>query len=72
MLQTSNVSELKEFCKDELAKIPPQRCERLISSHCVCLIAVLAITFSYRVWISLNKLNHLKYYFVFTLLLLLK
>ncbi len=28
----SNVAELKQFCKEEWAKIPPQRCERLIAS----------------------------------------
>ncbi len=28
----SNVAELKQFCKKEWAKIPPQRCERLIAS----------------------------------------
>ncbi len=29
----SNVAELKQFCKEEWAKIPPQRCERLIASY---------------------------------------
>ncbi len=38
----SNVAELKQFCKEEWAKIPPQRCERLIASHRKCLIAVVA------------------------------
>ncbi|KAK3574432.1 hypothetical protein QTP86_006602 [Hemibagrus guttatus] len=28
----SNVAELQQFCKDEWAKIPPQRCNRLIAS----------------------------------------
>ncbi len=37
----SNVAELKQFCK-EWAKIPPQRCERLIASFRKCLIAVVA------------------------------
>ncbi len=36
----SNVSELKQLCKEEWAKIPPQRCERLIASYCKHLIAV--------------------------------
>ncbi|KAK3546402.1 hypothetical protein QTP70_026281, partial [Hemibagrus guttatus] len=27
----SNVAELQQFCKDEWAKIPPQRCNRLIA-----------------------------------------
>ncbi len=38
----SNVAELKQFCKEEWAKIPPQRCERLIASNRKCLIAVVA------------------------------
>ncbi|KAK3557487.1 hypothetical protein QTP70_027911 [Hemibagrus guttatus] len=29
----SNVAELQQFCKDEWAKIPPQRCNRLIASY---------------------------------------
>ncbi len=29
----SNVAELKQFCKEEWAEIPPQRCERLIASY---------------------------------------
>ncbi len=52
----SNVAELKQFCKEEWAKIPPQRCERLIASYHKRLIAVVAnqlldlgaITFSHR------------------------
>ena len=36
----SNVAELKEFCKEEWSKIPPQRCERLIGSYHKHLIAV--------------------------------
>ncbi len=38
----SNVAELKQFCKEEWAKIPPQRCERLIASYRKGLIAVVA------------------------------
>ncbi|KAK3535322.1 hypothetical protein QTP70_007932 [Hemibagrus guttatus] len=38
----SNVAELQQFCKDEWAKIPPQRCNRLIASYGKCLIAVVA------------------------------
>ncbi len=38
----SNVAELKQFYKEEWAKIPPQRCERLIASYRKCLIAVVA------------------------------
>ncbi|KAK3552029.1 hypothetical protein QTP70_031581 [Hemibagrus guttatus] len=34
----SNVAELQQFCKDEWAKIPPQRC----NSYGKCLIAVVA------------------------------
>ncbi|KAK3569498.1 hypothetical protein QTP86_031670 [Hemibagrus guttatus] len=38
----SNVDELQQFCKDEWAKIPPQRCNRLIASYGKRLIAVVA------------------------------
>ncbi len=38
----SNVAELQQFCQDEWAKIPPQRCNRLIASYRKCLIAVVA------------------------------
>ncbi len=38
----SNVAELKQFCKEERAKIPPQRCERLIDSYRKRLTAVVA------------------------------
>ncbi len=38
----SNVAELKQFCKEEWAKIHPQRCERLIASYRKHLIAVVA------------------------------
>ncbi len=38
----SNVAELKQFCKEEWAKIPPQGCERLIASYRKRLIAVVA------------------------------
>ncbi len=36
----SSVAELKQFCKEDWAKIPPQRCERLIASYHKRLIAV--------------------------------
>ena len=36
----SNVAELQQFCKDEWAKIPPERCKRLIASYRKRLIAV--------------------------------
>ncbi|KAI3352017.1 hypothetical protein L3Q82_020838, partial [Scortum barcoo] len=29
----SNMADLKRFCKEEWAKIPPQRCERLITNY---------------------------------------
>ncbi len=64
----SNVAELKQFCKEEWAKIPPQWCERLIASYLKRLIEVVAAkggTTSYylparHVWtvFSLNKWNH--------------
>ncbi|KAK3570405.1 hypothetical protein QTP86_019286 [Hemibagrus guttatus] len=38
----SNVAELQQFCKDEWAKIPPQRCNRLSASYGKHLIAVVA------------------------------
>ncbi|KAK3535396.1 hypothetical protein QTP70_012260 [Hemibagrus guttatus] len=38
----SNVAELQQFCKDEWAKIPPQRCNRIIASYRKHLIAVVA------------------------------
>uniref|UniRef100_A0AAR2LJV0 Transposase n=1 Tax=Pygocentrus nattereri TaxID=42514 RepID=A0AAR2LJV0_PYGNA len=38
----SNVTELEQFCKDEWAKIPPERCKRLIASYRKCLVAVVA------------------------------
>ncbi len=41
-LKPSNVAELEQFCKEEWAKIPPQRCERLIASFRKRLIAVVA------------------------------
>ncbi len=37
-----NMGPLKQFCKEEWAKIPPQRCERLIASYRKRLIAVVA------------------------------
>ncbi|XP_067245512.1 uncharacterized protein [Chanodichthys erythropterus] len=42
MLKPSNVAELQQFCKDEWAKIPPQRCNRFITSYRKHLIAVVA------------------------------
>ncbi len=38
----TNVAEIKQLCEEERAKIPPQRCERLIGSYRKCLIAVVA------------------------------
>ncbi len=38
----SNVAELKQFWKEEWAKIPPQRYERLIASYHKRLIVVVA------------------------------
>ncbi|KAK1796512.1 hypothetical protein P4O66_009548 [Electrophorus voltai] len=38
----SNVAEFQQFCKDEWAKIPPQRCKRLIASYRQRLNAVVA------------------------------
>ncbi|KAK3542023.1 hypothetical protein QTP86_010605 [Hemibagrus guttatus] len=38
----SNVAELQQFCKDEWAKIPPQRCNTPIASYGKHLIAVVA------------------------------
>ncbi|KAK3562119.1 hypothetical protein QTP86_030203 [Hemibagrus guttatus] len=38
----SNVAELQQLCKDEWAKIPPQRCNRLIASYGKRMIAVVA------------------------------
>uniref|UniRef100_A0A8C4XFK0 Tc1-like transposase DDE domain-containing protein n=1 Tax=Erpetoichthys calabaricus TaxID=27687 RepID=A0A8C4XFK0_ERPCA len=38
----SNKAELQQFCKDEWAKIPPERCKRLIASYRKRLIAVIA------------------------------
>ncbi len=42
MLKPSNVAELKLFCKEEWAKIPPQRREGLIASYHERFIAVVA------------------------------
>ncbi len=36
------MAELKQFCKEEWAQIPPQRCERLIASYRKRLIVVVA------------------------------
>ncbi len=38
----SNVAELQQFCQYELAKIPPQHCNRLIASYRKRLMAVVA------------------------------
>ncbi|KAG2456962.1 TCB1 transposase, partial [Polypterus senegalus] len=38
----SNKAELQHVCKDEWAKIPPERCKRLIASYRKHLIAVIA------------------------------
>ena len=38
----TNIAELKQFCMDKLAKIPPQRCERLINNYRKCLVGVIA------------------------------
>uniref|UniRef100_A0A803KDU4 Transposase n=1 Tax=Xenopus tropicalis TaxID=8364 RepID=A0A803KDU4_XENTR len=38
----SNKAELQQFCKDEWAKIPPERCKRLVASYRKRLIAVIA------------------------------
>uniref|UniRef100_A0A8C4X9Y5 Transposase n=1 Tax=Erpetoichthys calabaricus TaxID=27687 RepID=A0A8C4X9Y5_ERPCA len=38
----SNKAELQQFCKDEWAKIPPERCKRLIASYRKRFIAVIA------------------------------
>ncbi len=56
MLKLSNVAELKQFCKEEWAKIPPQWRERLIASYRKCLIAVVATkggTTSYSFFLQL-------------------
>ncbi len=41
-LKPSNEAELKQFWKEEWAKIHPPRYERLIASYCKRLIAVVA------------------------------
>uniref|UniRef100_A0A803JJL8 Tc1-like transposase DDE domain-containing protein n=1 Tax=Xenopus tropicalis TaxID=8364 RepID=A0A803JJL8_XENTR len=38
----SNKAELQQFCKDEWAKIPPERCKRLVASYRKRLIGVIA------------------------------
>lgn len=38
----SNLAELKQFCREEWAKIPSQRCERLIASYRKRFFAVIA------------------------------
>ncbi|KAF7644156.1 hypothetical protein LDENG_00226760 [Lucifuga dentata] len=45
-----NMAELKQFCKEEWSKIPPQHCAGLISSYWKCLVEVIAAkggSFSY-------------------------
>ena len=37
-----NVTELKQFCMEEWAKIPPRCCERLINNYRKSLVAVIA------------------------------
>ncbi|KAK3506448.1 hypothetical protein QTP70_000579, partial [Hemibagrus guttatus] len=51
----SNVAELQQFCKDEWAKIPPQRCNTLIASYGKRLIAVVAAK---GVCVSSVSVNH--------------
>ena len=38
----TNVTELKQFCMEEWAKIPPRHCERLINNYRKRLVAVIA------------------------------
>ena len=40
--EPSYVAELKQFCKEECVKIPPQWCKRRIANYCQGLIAVFA------------------------------
>ncbi len=70
--KTSNVAELKQFCKEEWAKIPPQWCEILTSTWLQLLLQRVAqpiIRFRgqllFHIWsgrfgklFSLNKRNH--------------
>ncbi|KAF7647647.1 hypothetical protein LDENG_00168970 [Lucifuga dentata] len=37
-----NMAELKQFCKEEWSKIPPERCTGLISSYRKRLVEVIA------------------------------
>lgn len=41
-VNSSNLAELKQLCKEEWARIPPQRRESLITTHHEGLIAVIA------------------------------
>lgn len=40
--KASSVAELKHFCKEDRAKIPPQWCERAAASYYKCLITAVA------------------------------
>ncbi len=46
----SNVAELRQFCKEEWAKIPPQWCERLIASYRKHLNAVVSAKGDTTIW----------------------
>ncbi len=67
----SNVAELKQFCKDERAKIPPQRCWKKTVIANAWLIAVVAKLLDLGVLFQegpgrfgqLFSLNKLKHYF---------
>ncbi|CDQ91518.1 unnamed protein product [Oncorhynchus mykiss] len=37
-----NIAELKQFCKEEWSKIPPDRCAGLICNYRKCLVEVIA------------------------------
>ena len=37
-----NIAELKQFCKEEWSKIPPDRCAGLIHNYRECLVEVIA------------------------------
>ena len=37
-----NIAELKQFCKEEWYKIPPDRCAGLIHNYSKCLVEVIA------------------------------
>ncbi len=59
----SNVAELKQFCKEEGDKIPPQRCERLDASYRKCVIADVAAKGGKTSYRFTNKLGI--YFFTF-------